>query len=59
MRDRDLLGTEQRQVVETQGQARARGRELRRQVGSGCEDDAHDVVVGEPIAREELLDELG
>ena len=54
--DGQLAGAQQRDVTQPDAAGR-RGRELRRQVVGGGEDDAHDVVVLELVASEELLDQ--
>ena len=54
--DGELPSAQQRDVTQPDA-AGGGGRELRRQVVGGGEDDAHDVVVLELVAGEELLDQ--
>ena len=55
VRDVLLLRAEQRDLVEPEGDAGRAGGELGGEIGGGGEEDAHDVVGGELVAREELL----
>jgi hypothetical protein len=57
VRDVDLRGAHQRDVAHAELAGRQR-RELRRQVRSGREEDADDVVVGEVVALQDGGDEL-
>ena len=54
--DRQFACTEERNIAEPEGSGR-RGWELCRQIVGRGEDDAHEIVMGDTVAGEQLFDE--